>query len=80
MSSLAFLIVSNSGDGYVFTEAGFGSDIGMEKFFDIKCRASGRQPNAVVLVSDFQQRKRQAAQERLTAVSLFVCRSPLFVR
>jgi len=38
-------------DGYVFTEAGFGSDIGMEKFFNIKCRTSGRQPNAVVLVS-----------------------------
>ena len=28
-------------DGYVVTEAGFGADIGMEKFFDIKCRASG---------------------------------------
>ena len=27
-------------DGYVVTEAGFGADIGMEKFFDIKCRAS----------------------------------------
>ena len=29
-------------DGYVVTEAGFGADIGMEKFFNIKCRASGR--------------------------------------
>lgn len=38
-------------DGYVLTEAGFGSDIGMEKFFDIKCRASGKVPNAVVLVA-----------------------------
>ncbi|KAI4468920.1 c-1-tetrahydrofolate synthase cytoplasmic-related [Holotrichia oblita] len=38
-------------DGYVITEAGFGSDIGMEKFFDIKCRASGNVPNAVVLVT-----------------------------
>ena len=28
-------------EGYVVTEAGFGADIGMEKFFDIKCRASG---------------------------------------
>lgn len=28
-------------DGYVVTEAGFGADIGMEKFFDIKCRQSG---------------------------------------
>ena len=32
------------------TEAGFGADIGMEKFFNIKCRASGSQPNCVVLV------------------------------
>jgi methylenetetrahydrofolate dehydrogenase (NADP+) / methenyltetrahydrofolate cyclohydrolase / formyltetrahydrofolate synthetase len=38
-------------DGYVLTEAGFGSDIGMEKFFDIKCRASGKVPNAIVLVA-----------------------------
>ena len=28
-------------EGYVVTEAGFGADIGMEKFFDIKCRYSG---------------------------------------
>jgi formyltetrahydrofolate synthetase len=28
-------------DGYVITEAGFGADIGMEKFFNIKCRYSG---------------------------------------
>lgn len=38
-------------DGYVLTEAGFGSDIGMEKFFNIKCRSSGIIPNAVVLVA-----------------------------
>ncbi len=31
-------------EGYVCTEAGFGADIGMEKFFDIKCRASGLSP------------------------------------
>lgn len=37
-------------EGYVLTEAGFGSDIGMEKFFNIKCRTSGKTPNAVVLV------------------------------
>ncbi|XP_023940349.2 C-1-tetrahydrofolate synthase, cytoplasmic [Bicyclus anynana] len=38
-------------DGYVATEAGFGSDIGMEKFFDIKCRASGDTPHCAVIVS-----------------------------
>lgn len=37
-------------DGYVVTEAGFGSDIGFEKFCNIKCRASGKKPNAMVLV------------------------------
>lgn len=37
--------------GYVVTEAGFGADMGMEKFFDIKCRVSGLVPDAVVLVA-----------------------------
>ncbi|KAF2366646.1 Formate-tetrahydrofolate ligase FTHFS [Trinorchestia longiramus] len=37
-------------DGYVVTEAGFGADIGMEKFFNIKCRTSGLVPHCVVLV------------------------------
>ena len=36
---------------YVVTESGFGADIGMEKFFDIKCRYSGLIPDAVVLVA-----------------------------
>jgi formyltetrahydrofolate synthetase len=36
---------------YVVTEAGFGADIGAEKFMDIKCRVSGLTPNAVVLAA-----------------------------
>ena len=36
---------------YVVTEAGFGADLGAEKFFDIKCRAAGLKPSAVVLVA-----------------------------
>lgn len=36
---------------YCITEAGFGSDLGAEKFFDIKCRLAGLKPNAVVLVA-----------------------------
>ena len=36
---------------YVITEAGFGADIGLEKFFNIKCRASGLSPNCVVMVA-----------------------------
>jgi len=38
-------------DGFVVTEAGFGADIGMEKFFNIKCRYSNLLPHAVVLVA-----------------------------
>ncbi len=36
---------------YVITEAGFGADLGAEKFFDIKCRMSGLKPDAVILVA-----------------------------
>ncbi|MGI9310302.1 MAG: formate--tetrahydrofolate ligase, partial [bacterium] len=36
---------------YVVTEAGFGADLGAEKFFDIKCRSAGLSPDAVVLVA-----------------------------
>lgn len=36
---------------YVVTEAGFGADLGAEKFFDIKCRKSGLKPDAVVIVA-----------------------------
>ncbi|KAG9347642.1 hypothetical protein JZ751_005214 [Albula glossodonta] len=46
---LALKLVSE--EGYVVTEAGFGADIGMEKFFNIKCRASGLRPDVVVLVA-----------------------------
>ena len=44
-------------DGIVVTEAGFGSDIGMEKFFNIKCRTSGHVPDAVVLVATIRALK-----------------------
>ncbi|EFN67545.1 C-1-tetrahydrofolate synthase, cytoplasmic, partial [Camponotus floridanus] len=43
--------------GIVVTEAGFGSDIGLEKFCNIKCRASGHVPNAVVLVATIRALK-----------------------
>ena len=42
---------------YVVTEAGFGSDLGAEKFFDIKCRAGGLVPDAVVLVATIKALK-----------------------
>ncbi|HIQ01659.1 MAG TPA: formate--tetrahydrofolate ligase, partial [Anaerolineales bacterium] len=49
-SIIADLIAVKLAD-YVVTESGFGADIGMEKFFDIKCRYSGLIPNVVVLVA-----------------------------
>jgi len=49
-SIIADRIAVKLGD-YVVTESGFGADIGMEKFFDIKCRYSGLIPNAVVMVA-----------------------------
>lgn len=42
---------------YVITEAGFGADLGAEKFFDIKCRVSGLKPDAVVLVATIRALK-----------------------
>ncbi|POQ99139.1 formate--tetrahydrofolate ligase [Alkalispirochaeta sphaeroplastigenens] len=43
--------------GFLVTESGFGADIGMEKFFDIKCRVSGIMPDAVVLVATIRALK-----------------------
>ena len=42
---------------YVITEAGFGADLGAEKFFDIKCRKAGLSPDAVVLVATIRALK-----------------------
>ncbi len=42
---------------YVVTEAGFGADLGAEKFLDIKCRAAGLKPNAVVIVATIRALK-----------------------
>ena len=42
---------------YVITEAGFGADLGAEKFFDIKCRYAGFKPDAVVLVATIRALK-----------------------
>ncbi|MBC6417248.1 MAG: formate--tetrahydrofolate ligase, partial [Rhodospirillales bacterium] len=42
---------------YVVTEAGFGADLGAEKFFDIKCRKAGLKPNAAVIVATIRALK-----------------------
>ncbi|MCK4870796.1 MAG: formate--tetrahydrofolate ligase [Gammaproteobacteria bacterium] len=54
-------------DGYVVTESGFGADMGMEKFFDIKCRYSGLVPNAVVLVATIRALKMHGGGPKVVA-------------
>jgi len=51
---------------YVVTESGFGADIGMEKFFDIKCRTSGLVPNCVVLVGTIRALKMHGGGPKVT--------------
>jgi formyltetrahydrofolate synthetase len=82
-------------DGFVVTEAGFGADIGMEKFFDIKCRVSGLIPNCVVLVTTIRALKMHGGgppvkpgvplnkaytQENLELISKGVCNMQAHVR
>jgi methylenetetrahydrofolate dehydrogenase (NADP+)/methenyltetrahydrofolate cyclohydrolase/formyltetrahydrofolate synthetase len=52
---------------YVVTESGFGADIGMEKFFDIKCRYSGLTPDAVVLVATVRALKMHGGGPKVIA-------------
>jgi len=52
---------------YVVTESGFGADIGMEKFFDIKCRYSGLVPDAVVLVATIRALKMHGGGPKVVA-------------
>ena len=54
-------------DGYVVTEAGFGADIGFEKFCDIKCRYSGLQPDCAVLVATIRALKMHGGGPKVTA-------------
>ena len=49
---------------YVVTEAGFGADLGAEKFFDIKCRSAGLAPDAVVLVATIRALKMHGGVEK----------------
>ncbi len=52
---------------YVITESGFGADIGMEKFFNIKCRYSGLIPNVVVLVATVRALKMHGGGPKVVA-------------
>ncbi|KAM8781321.1 C-1-tetrahydrofolate synthase, cytoplasmic [Rhynchonycteris naso] len=54
-------------EGFVVTEAGFGADIGMEKFFNIKCRYSGLRPHVAVLVATVRALKMHGGGPTVTA-------------
>ena len=65
---------------YVITEAGFGADLGAEKFFDIKCRKAGLKPDAVVLVATVRALKynggvpkSELSTENLDALKKGIC-------
>ncbi|MHC4983026.1 MAG: formate--tetrahydrofolate ligase [Planctomycetota bacterium] len=55
---------------YVITESGFGADIGMEKFFNVKCRTSGLVPNCVVLVGTIRALKMHGGGPKVTPLEL----------
>ena len=61
---------------YVVTEAGFGADLGAEKFFDIKCRKAGLHPDCVVLVATIRALKMNGglAKEELSAENVAAVR------
>ncbi|HMV28664.1 MAG TPA: formate--tetrahydrofolate ligase, partial [Anaerolineales bacterium] len=54
-------------DGFVVTESGFGADIGMEKFFNIKCRYSGLIPHVVVMVATVRALKMHGGGPKVVA-------------
>ena len=60
------LIGIRSGE-YLITEAGFGADMGAERFFNIKCRASGLVPDAAVLVATVRALKAHSGKYRIVA-------------
>ncbi|MBV8565741.1 MAG: formate--tetrahydrofolate ligase [Methylobacteriaceae bacterium] len=64
---------------YVVTEAGFGADLGAEKFFDIKCRVAGLQPAAAVIVASVRALKMHGgvAKDALGAENLAALRAGL---
>jgi formate--tetrahydrofolate ligase len=65
-SVVADLIGIHAGE-YLVTEAGFGSDMGAERFFNIKCRTSGLVPDAAVVVATVRALKLHSGRHKVTA-------------
>jgi formate--tetrahydrofolate ligase len=55
------------GGDYLITEAGFGADMGAERFFNIKCRASGLSPDAAVVVATVRALKAHSGHHKIVA-------------
>ena len=66
-SSVVADMVGIHGGDYLVTEAGFGADIGAEKFFNIKCRASGLTPDAAVVVTTIRAMKAHSGRHKIVA-------------
>ena len=66
-SSIVGDIIGIRGGDYLITEAGFGADMGAERFFNIKCRASGMEPDAAVLVATVRALKAHSGKFKIIA-------------
>jgi formate--tetrahydrofolate ligase len=66
-SSVVGDLIGIHGGDYLITEAGFGADMGAERFFNIKCRASGLVPDAAVLVATVRALKAHSGKYKIVA-------------
>ena len=66
-SSVVADLVGIHGGDFLVTEAGFGADIGAEKFFNIKCRTSGLEPDAAVVVATVRALKAHSGRHKIIA-------------
>ena len=65
-SSIVGDLIGIRGGDYLITEAGFGADMGAERFFNIKCRVSGMTPDAAVLVATVRALKAHSGKFKIT--------------
>jgi formate--tetrahydrofolate ligase len=65
-SSIVGDLIGIHGGDYLITEAGFGADMGAERFFNIKCRTSGMVPDAAVLVATVRALKAHSGKFKIT--------------
>ncbi len=66
-SSIIGDLIGIHGGDYLITEAGFGADMGAERFFNIKCRSSGLAPDAAVLVATVRALKAHSGKYKIVA-------------